>query len=189
METMCDLFSFEFSRYSLRDYIRSLSERVIVDFGGVVDLIDEKHRESFYLDKACEGGHRDLVDLICVNIEKGVNDCNKVFYGSCCGSGSDSGIGGIYYWNMGLYGACHGGHRDLAELMIERGSKYWNLGLMGACQGGHRDLVDLMIEKGARDWNLGLQHARMNGHPDLVNLMIEMGAENWDDGRIYFLCD
>src|SRR3990172_2771370 len=32
----------------------------------------------------------------------------------------------------------------------------FDYGLSGACQGGHRDLVNLMIEKGATDWNNGL---------------------------------
>ena len=35
--------------------------------------------------------------------------------------------------------------------MIEKGANTWNWGLEGACKGGHRDLVNLMIEKGATD--------------------------------------
>ena len=31
-----------------------------------------------------------------------------------------------------------------------------NCGLIGACKGGHKDLALLMIEKGANDWNYGL---------------------------------
>ena len=42
-----------------------------------------------------------------------------------------------------------GGHRELADLMIEKGATDWNWGLRMACYGGHRELADLMIEKGA----------------------------------------
>ena len=52
-------------------------------------------------------------------------------------------------YNWGLYGACKGDHRNLVNLMIEKGANNWNLGLKGACYGGHSDLVNLMIEKGA----------------------------------------
>jgi len=54
-------------------------------------------------------------------------------------------------WEGGLWGACHGGHRELAELMIEKGADSWKWGLRYACSGGggHRELAELMIEKGA----------------------------------------
>ena len=54
---------------------------------------------------------------------------------------------------MGLGGACDGGHRELAELMIEKGATDWNWGLMDACYGGHRDLAEWMIAKGADPYN------------------------------------
>ena len=52
-------------------------------------------------------------------------------------------------WNWGLFGACQGGNRELAELMIEKGANDWNGGLFGACRSGNRELADFMIEKGA----------------------------------------
>ena len=48
--------------------------------------------------------------------------------------------------------ACECCHRDLVELMIEKGANYWNQGLEGACRSGHRDIVDRTVEKGADDW-------------------------------------
>jgi len=51
--------------------------------------------------------------------------------------------------NEGLFRACRGGHRDLAELMIKKGATDLNWGLEGACEGGHRELAEWMIEKGA----------------------------------------
>jgi len=37
----------------------------------------------------------------------------------------------------------------LAELMIAKGANNWDLGLQGACYGGHTELAELMIAKGA----------------------------------------
>ena len=56
-------------------------------------------------------------------------------------------------WDDGLSGACQGGHRDLAEFMIEKGANNWNWGLDAACYGGHRDFAEWMIEKGATQCN------------------------------------
>jgi hypothetical protein len=90
-------------------------------------------------------------------------------------------------WNWGLEGACWGGHRDLVELMIDKGADLWDEGLVAACRGGHRDLVEWMIDKGADDWNWGLEAACHGGHRDLVELMITKGDErgfafNWNWG-------
>src|SRR5690554_5281019 len=50
---------------------------------------------------------------------------------------------GKYRINLGLVAACCGGHRDVVELMIEKGANDWNSGLRAACEEGHRDLVEL----------------------------------------------
>jgi hypothetical protein len=52
-------------------------------------------------------------------------------------------------WNHCLYGACKGGHLQLAYLMIQKGADGWNFGLYYACCGGHLSLVNLMIKNGA----------------------------------------
>lgn len=65
-------------------------------------------------------------------------------------------------FNAGLCNACHGGHLQLAELMISMtfgGARFFNWGLRGACEGGHIKLVELMISKGADNLNLGLYSA------------------------------
>ena len=41
----------------------------------------------------------------------------------------------------------------LLKLMIEKGATNWDGGLYGACQGGHLDLAKLMIQKGATECN------------------------------------
>src|SRR3989304_5980421 len=94
-------------------------------------------------------------------------------------------------WDRGLKWACWGGaccagglcpHRDIVNLMIEKGANDWDGGLRGACKGGNRDLVDLMIVNGADDWDGGLEYACMRGHRDIVDLMIQNGARGWDWG-------
>ena len=67
-------------------------------------------------------------------------------------------------WDSGLEGACLGGHRDLAEFMIQKGATDWNYGLYNACSGGHRDLAELMIEKGATKCYNRLCHKSIEEH-------------------------
>src|SRR3989304_4980498 len=95
----------------------------------ILSLTNNKLNWDRGLRYACEGGHRDLVDLI---ISLGADYCG---------------------WHEGLWGACEGGYRDIVSLMIEHGANNWNGGLVSACEGGHRDIVDFMIENGANDWN------------------------------------
>lgn len=49
----------------------------------------------------------------------------------------------------GFYGSCLGGHKDLAELMIAKGTNNWNNGLFAAREEDHEELIKLMIAKGA----------------------------------------
>lgn len=51
--------------------------------------------------------------------------------------------------NYGLLGACKGGHKELAELMITKGDDDFNSGLSCACRGGCEELAELMIISGA----------------------------------------
>jgi len=129
----------------------------------------------------CETGSVWGVQLI---IQHGANNWNWGLWGACCGGHGDLAElmiqKGATNWNDGLWGACRGGHRDLADLMIQNGADDWNDGLCGACVRGHRDLAELMIQKGANDWNGGLGHACYWGHRDLAELMIQHGA---------FVCD
>ena len=60
-------------------------------------------------------------------------------------------VKGANYYNWGLHGACLGGHKDLAELMMAKGAKDYNEGLQRACEEGHQELIELMIAKGAED--------------------------------------
>ena len=79
----------------------------------------------------------------------------------------------------GLYGACIGGHLELANLMIENGATDFDIGLECACQGGHLDLANLLIAKGATDFDNGLACACKGGKVTLMTLMVEKGATNF----------
>jgi len=46
---------------------------------------------------------------------------------------------------MGIEGAARGGHKDLVEFFIEKGTNtwnQWNLGILYAKEGGYKDLVE-----------------------------------------------
>ncbi len=75
----------------------------------------------------------------------------------------------------GLAGACEGGHKEIIELMIEKGASNFNQGLSHACSGGHIEIVELMISKGANDFARGLKVACNHNHKDIISLMLKKG--------------
>jgi hypothetical protein len=84
--------------------------------------------------------------------------------------------------NWGLIGACQGGHRDLAELMITKGARGIDSGLYFTCREGHEELAKLMIIKGAKSFDKSIYFACQRGYEELVNLMIMNGADNFNYG-------
>jgi hypothetical protein len=88
----------------------------------------------------------------------------------------------ITFWDVALHGACLGGHREIAEMMVENGAKVMNYGLCGACRGGHSTIVQWLIDKGANNWNWGLYHACQGGHRGIAQWMIDKGANDWIQG-------
>ncbi len=84
-----------------------------------------------------------------VTMEYYLNPCNYTL-DKMCKEGKYINIDNIKLnWNYGFAGACEGGHLNIVNLMIEKGSCLWNLGFYSACRGGHLNIVNLMIEKGA----------------------------------------
>ena len=132
--------------------------KFIVDLQ-ITELFDQIPVDNWVLEYLCFKNHRDLLKIL---IQK---DSNK-----------------IINWNFGLRGACQGGHRDLAQWMIDLGAKWWYDGLRGACEGGHRDMVQWMIDLGATNWDGGLWGACCGGHRDLSQMMIDLGARDWNGG-------
>lgn len=86
------------------------------------------------------------------------------------------------YVNAGLEGACLGGHKDLAQLLIDKWhATDFDLGLMCACRNNHKDLIQMMIDRGANlnskeTLNACLSTSCMGGHIDLAKIMIDKGA-------------
>ena len=133
----------------------------------------------------------------------------------CCKQGDKLSIVHATYeanWlNFGLYGACRGGHLELAKLLIRKGANdlnqafygacrsgnsslieifqgaSCNKGLDGACYGGHLELAKSMISKGARDYDASLYYASRGGHLVLVELLISTGVCDYNNG-LYGAC-
>lgn len=82
--------------------------------------------------------------------------------------------------NYGLRGAAESGNLELVNYMIKQGADDWDMGLIGASSGGNLELVKLMINKGADDFDVALSEAAGGGHIDIVELMLQKGATNVD---------
>jgi hypothetical protein len=78
----------------------------------------------------------------------------------------------------GLIGACAGGHKELALLLVQKYSCHPNWGLRGACDSGNKEMALLMIKKGAYNFQVGFEIASVQGHKELIQLMIQNGAIN-----------
>lgn len=144
------------------------------------------------LGQACLHGHLDLVkcllkiygDVGYDFFTDGDRMCSLLYF-SCKGGNLDI----IHLWiehevdlNIGLQGACNGGHRDIIEYMIQKGANDFNCGLLyGTCSGGHLDIAEYMIELGASEFDYGLEGACESGHLDLAEYMIQKGANKFED--------
>lgn len=85
-----------------------------------------------------------------------------------------------------VYGACKGGHADLAQKIIKNRDNYEKIeniceyGLKGACDGGHLDLAKLMVSLGLEHstrqrWKYEAIHiACKNGHKKLAKYVISL---------------
>jgi hypothetical protein len=137
---------------------------------------------------ACHGGHKDLA-LWLIGLG---GEINRHTVMHACYSGNKELVmklmdltgSGQWIVNFGLLGACKGGHKDLAKLMIQMGAGMFNHGLAKACKGGSKELALLMIKMGANDYNWGLRDACKGGHKDLVELMLGMGATDINLGLL-----
>ena len=150
----------------------------------ITELFDQIPVNNWVLEYLCFKNHRDLLELL---IPKDTNkwlNFNHGLFGACLGGHRDLAqwmmeLGGNW-WNMGLQGACRGGHQDLAQWMIDLGSKDWNEGLDGACRGGFKVLAQWMIDLGAKNLNMGLRGACCGRHRELAQWMIDLGAtDRW----------
>lgn len=77
----------------------------------------------------------------------------------------------------GLKGAAQGGHEDLIEIFMKRGTDV-NYGLEGAAISNNKELIDFFLSKGATNWDQGLKGAVTGGNLDLVKFFFRKGASN-----------
>ena len=91
--------------------------------------------------------------------------------------------------NQVLGHLCFKNHRQLVVLLIKKDvNQFLNLscGLKNACRGGHRDLVQMMIDRGARDFDWGLRGACQGNQKNMAQMMIDLGATNVNIFKKYF---
>lgn len=79
-------------------------------------------------------------------------------------------------WEWGVSGAIRGGHLDLVQFFIDRGSKCWIYEMHDAAKGGNMEIVHFLIANGSRDWNEGLKGATKGGHEELIHFFKKMGG-------------
>ena len=85
---------------------------------------------------------------------------------------------GANNWNMGLDGACEGGHMKIVIDMVGQGATRYNFAFEKACWNGHLDVVKYIVECGATDYKKGLRSAVYNNHKDIVKwIVIKLGVK------------
>ena len=87
-----------------------------------------------------------------------------------------------------LHNAAWGGHKDVVELLIDRGAdpnianKYGQTPLHGAVSKGHKDVVQLLLDRGADPHNINVAGetphtiALNQGHTDIAHIIQGSGA-------------
>jgi hypothetical protein len=107
---------------------------------------------------------------------------------------------GIRSIDVGIAGACRGGHFAIVTYLAGTNAGRWgvaaryaaqynNMGIIdlmesrnwkcvlaGACAGGHMGLIDVAMARGATNFGSGLIRACENGHLEVAKLMIAKGA-------------
>lgn len=122
-----------------------------------------------------EASHRNEPCIIDFLIKK--YSFRRVFYKKCS-----------LNWNWGLYGACTGGHQDLAKFFIRKGANRFDFAVQAASSGNHKELIDYLIEKnnGLIEMDSILYHglygASRGNHIGLIGYFIAAGAYNWNIG-------
>jgi len=179
LEVACRLNSLDLAKYAVLHKATNLVDGFAsaCKIGNKeIALLMVKHRVNsftwgFYY--ACFGGHKELVNIIIsCNETARDNELRRVRIGGDCEHLEKLII--LAYsndFNFGLFGACAGGHKEIAELMISRDATDFNRGLEGACAGGHKELAELMISRGATDLKTGLTCACKRDHAEVAKLI------------------
>ena len=89
-----------------------------------------------------------------------------------------------------LYGACTGGHLQVAKALLDAGGtltpEHRNLALIRAAYRGHTACCALMLDRGAdinsRPYGVdALCSAAQHGHRETVALLLDRGADAWSE--------
>lgn len=151
---------------------------------------------------ACEGGHKDIVQLL---IDNGVNVNLENLYNAsplniACENGREDVVqllidhGANIKWqdeygSTLLHNVCWSGNINIAKLLIKNGvdvnyrGNYWCAPLELVCQRGHTDIAKLFVENGA-DINAlddygdtALHRASVTDRYDTIQFLIDAGIE------------
>lgn len=150
---------------------------------------------------ACKNGDvelfRDLIDFPDYNyyMHIGARFGNIEIVECCVDRGAND-------WNWGLVSACYGGHKEIAELMIEYGAtnfteslqicenlevikllvsktakiKGWTICMENAASNGDLEIVEYFINRGVRSLDTALLNACRHGHLEVAKLLVKNGA-------------
>lgn len=61
--------------------------------------------------------------------------------------------------------------------MIEKGANFWGRGLYGACRGGHKNLALLMLKKGAKEYIFYIEGMTLKEHPFFIPYFSELRTD------------
>ena len=145
---------------------------------------------DFGLFVACE---QDNPSFASVMIEKGATYLKYEFYHACRNSKPNMIrfliSRGIQDWDLGLAGACVGGHLNIARLMIRKSKKSrhkldWDNGLECACESGNVKLVNFMLVHESKDYRYALEGACKGGNLKIVESMFaKVSYQGWNNSH------
>ena len=140
---------------------------------------------------ACFNGHKELILLM---LEIGASDMKDALFYACSGGQKET-VSFILNENesknlgfnkedfeKGLRGACRGGFKDLALVMIKKGANDWESAFYGSCSYGNPEFSLWNFQQGIKlknfnkeDLDNGLDIACKNKNKDLALLLIDQG--------------
>jgi hypothetical protein len=146
-------------------------------------VFDQKRLEPSQLyrsfKKVCRAGHRNLFNYILLRTAS--DDSYFVTYevglrGACRGGHYDLFLELLSLSSIDcgkfMYDACRGGHRLIVDYIFKHASTIDSYsGLIGACRGGQYDLVVRMLSLGATPRFEGFMDACRGGHYEIVSLL------------------
>lgn len=75
-----------------------------------------------------------------------------------------------------LHFACRSGNRGLVEFAISKGAHDWNTGLVCACHAGHREIGEMMLDHCDGPQKYWLSAASIGGNVELIKIILGFGC-------------